>query len=100
MKLVESVEHGWSLIGHYFVRFLAVEDGKETYVVCRDKDHAKALADALGEQTEAMARARAEGRVQGLEEGKRHIRISSDLEEAEYVISQVIGKARKQVGGD
>ena len=96
MKIVESISHGWSLMGHHYVKFIAVEGGEETYVVCQDKDHAKALADALGEQTEAVALARAEGYLRGLEEGKRHIELSEDLEEAGYVMSHVIGKARKR----
>jgi hypothetical protein len=97
MALVENIEHGWSLMGHYYVTFDAVE-GKQTRVECSDKDQAKAIADALGEQTWAMARARAEGYVAGLKEGKRHIDLSSNLEEAGYVMSQVIGEAQKRSG--
>jgi hypothetical protein len=96
MKLVESLEHSWSLMGHHYVTFYAV-DGKQTRIKCRDEVQALAIADALGGQNTALIRARAEGYLNGLVEGARHIGCSSDLEEAGYVMSQVIGKARRMV---
>jgi hypothetical protein len=62
VRLVEYVEHWRSLIGHYYVGFCATQDGEYIRVCCRDKLHAKALADALSGEPQCESCADSESR--------------------------------------
>ena len=45
--VVHKVQHGWSMIGHYYVTIQATEATPQVTLICNDKRQAESIASAL-----------------------------------------------------